>query len=127
MLFRSVSESRYPGWEVDTVFVAALLTILGYSVNDTIVVFDRIRENLPRINDSFDNVVNASVNQTVARSINTSMTTILVMLAILIFGGTTLRPFTFALVVGISLGTYSSIFIASPILVTWQRFSQRGK
>lgn len=119
--------ASFTGWEVDTVFIAALLTILGYSVNDTIVVFDRIRENLPRMSGQFDDVVNASVNQTLGRSINTSMTTILVMLAIFIFGGSTLRPFTFALVIGIGLGTYSSIFIASPILVTWNRLTQRQK
>lgn len=119
--------ASFTGWEVDTVFIAALLTILGYSVNDTIVVFDRIRENLPRMSGEFDEVVNASVNQTMGRSINTSMTTMLVMLAIFIFGGTTLRPFTFALVIGIFLGTYSSIFIASPILVTWNRLMQRQK
>lgn len=116
------------GWEVDTVFVAALLTVLGYSVNDTIIVFDRIRENLPRMDEPFEQVVNASVNQTLARSINTTFTTILVLAAIFVFGGETLRPFMFALIVGIGLGAYSSIFIASPLLVTWyNRTVARGK
>lgn len=108
------------GWEVDTVFIAALLTVLGYSVNDTIIVFDRVRENLPRMNESFEGIVNASVNQTMGRSINTTFTTLLVLFAILFFGGETLRPFMFALIVGIFLGAYSSIFIASPLLVTLQ-------
>lgn len=108
------------GWEVNTVFIAALLTVLGYSVNDTIIVFDRVRENLPTMNDSFENVVNASVNQTIGRSINTTFTTLLVLFAIFVFGGDTLRPFMFALLVGIFLGAYSSIFIASPLLVSWQ-------
>jgi preprotein translocase subunit SecF len=108
------------GWEVNTIFIAALLTVLGYSVNDTIIVFDRVRENLPRMNDTFENVINASVNQTMGRSINTTFTTLLVLFCIFLLGGDTLRPFMFALLVGIFLGAYSSIFIASPLLVSWQ-------
>ncbi len=119
--------AHFLGWELDTIFVAALLTILGYSIHDTIVVFDRVRENLPRLNEPFDEVVNTSINQTLARSINTSMTTVLVLSAILVFGGDTLRPFVFSLLVGIIIGTYSSIMIASPLLVTWNNRTLRAK
>ncbi|MFC1598878.1 protein translocase subunit SecF [Patescibacteria group bacterium] len=118
---------RYLGLEVNTPFVAALLTILGYSVNDTIVVFDRIRENLHKYEGEFEEIVNKSVNETITRSINTSLTTELVLLAILFFGGTTIRDFVLVLVVGILLGTYSSIFIASPLLVVWQKLDWRLK
>ncbi len=107
--------------EIGLPFVAAILTILGYSVNDTIVVFDRIRENLFRDNESFENIVNKSVNQTVTRSINTSLTTLLVLLAIFFFGGASIEYFVLTLVIGVALGTYSSIFIASPLLVFWQK------
>ena len=113
---------RYFGVEINTPFVAAILTVLGYSVNDTIVVFDRIRENLPISDDDFEDTVNRSVNQTVTRSINTSMTTMLVLISVLIFGGETIRSFVLALTIGIGIGTYSSIFLASPLLVVWERF-----
>jgi len=111
------------GIEVDTPFVAALLTTLGYSVNDTIVVFDRIRENLTKSlpNESFGSIAEKSVNETVARSFSTSFTAILTLLAILLFGGETIRFFVLALIVGIIAGTYSSIFIASPLLVWWEK------
>ncbi|PIZ53759.1 protein translocase subunit SecF, partial [Candidatus Uhrbacteria bacterium CG_4_10_14_0_2_um_filter_41_7] len=102
------------GYQVDTAFVAALLTILGYSINDTIVVFDRTRENLisNRHSDaSFGDIVNKSVQQSFARSINTSLTTLLVLLAIFFFGGETTKPFVLALIVGIVSGAYSSIFV----------------
>ena len=112
-------------YEVNTPFVAALLTILGYSVNDTIVVFDRIRENLPRSEENFENTINTSVNQTITRSINTSLTTLLVLLAIYIFGGVTIKSFVLALVIGVAAGTYSSIFIASPVLVVWQKLAKK--
>jgi len=118
---------RYLGLEVNTPFVAALLTILGYSVNDTIVVFDRIRENLHKYEGEFEEIVDKSVLETVTRSINTSFTTELVLLAILFFGGSTIRDFVLVLVVGILLGTYSSIFIASPLLVVWQKLDWRMK
>jgi len=118
---------RFLGLEVNTPFVAALLTILGYSVNDTIVVFDRIRENLHKFEGEFEEIVNKSVNETIIRSINTSLTTELVLLAILFFGGTTIRDFVLVLVIGILLGTYSSIFIASPLLVVWQKLDWRLK
>jgi preprotein translocase subunit SecF len=115
---------HYYGYQVDTAFIAAMLTIMGYSINDTIVVFDRTRENLTQArhrDESFGDVVNKSVNQTFARSINSSMTPLLAMLAVLIFGGESIRPFATALVFGIVAGTYSSIFIASPLLVAWNR------
>ncbi len=109
-------------WHVDvgTAFVAALLTILGYSVNDTIVIFDRVRENLIREGGNLADVVDRSVNQTFARSINTTLTTLLALCAILIFGGETTRLFVLALIIGIGVGAYSSIFIASPLLVVWE-------
>jgi len=111
------------GIEIDTAFVAALLTTLGYSVNDTIVVFDRIRENLTKSSseESFASVAEKSVNETLARSFSTSFTALLTLLAIMLFGGETIRYFILALIVGISAGTYSSIFIASPLLVWWER------
>ena len=112
--------------EIGIPFVAALLAILGYSVNDTIVVFDRTRENLIRSGaDDFENVVNKSVNETLIRSLNTSFTTLLVLATLYLFGGATIKYFVVALIVGISAGTYSSIFIASPLLVTWQKWSLR--
>lgn len=113
------------GMEVNTAFVAAILTVLGYSVNDTIVVFDRVRENLPKSEDDFENTVNTSVNQTIQRSINTSLTTLLVLLSVFFFGGATIKPFVLALTVGIFIGTYSSIFLASPVLVVWERFGRK--
>lgn len=113
------------GVEIDIPFVVALLTILGYSINDTIVVFDRIREKLIRRGrDSFAETVNRGVNETIMRSVNTSLTTLLVLLALFFFGGVTIHYFALALIVGIALGTYSSIFIASPLLVVWQERSR---
>jgi preprotein translocase subunit SecF len=114
---------RFAGVEVGLPFVAALLTILGYSVNDTIVVFDRIRENLSRLGRiEFEQIVNKSVNETLTRSINTSSTTLLVLLAVFLFGGATIKFFILALMIGIISGTYSSIFIASPLLVIWEKY-----
>ncbi|RJR32191.1 protein translocase subunit SecF [Candidatus Parcubacteria bacterium] len=104
--------------EITAPFIAAILTILGYSVNDTIVVFDRTRENLSRHTDEdFEFTVERSVNEVITRSINTSFTTLLALFAILLFGGSTIRDFSLALIIGISIGTYSSIFLASPLLV----------
>ena len=112
--------------EVDLPFVAALLTILGYSINDTIVIFDRIRENLGRVHKTdFAEVVNRSVNETMARSINTILTVQLCLIAIFLFGGTSIKNFTLALIVGIASGAYSSIFIASPLLVVWERWGKK--
>ncbi len=115
---------KFYGIEVNTPFVAALLTVLGYSVNDTIVVFDRIRENLPKSDEDFEDTVNISVNQTIRRSINTSLTTLLVLLSILFFGGESIRSFVLALSIGVFVGTYSSIFLASPILVVWEKLKK---
>lgn len=112
---------KFWGIEMDSSSVAAILTVLGYSVNDTIVVFDRLRENLPRSNDDFETTVNTSLNQTMVRSIYTSMTVILVLLAIVFFGGESIKGFAAVLAIGIFAGTYSSIFVASPILVIWEK------
>lgn len=110
------------GVEIDTLFVTALLTILGFSVHDTIVTFDRVRENLFKIhNQPFEEIVNRSVNETIIRSINTSLTSILTLLAVYIFGGESIRYFVLALILGFIVGTYSSIFIASPLLVWWNK------
>jgi preprotein translocase subunit SecF len=107
--------------EFDLQIIAALLTIIGYSLNDTIVIFDRIRENLQgRRRDDFATVVNTSVNQTLSRTLLTTGHTLLVVLAILFFGGEVLHDFAFALLIGMLAGTYSTVFIASPLLVYWQ-------
>ncbi|HEX3081814.1 MAG TPA: protein translocase subunit SecF [Candidatus Saccharimonadia bacterium] len=110
------------GVEIDALFVTAILTVIGFSVHDTIVVFDRIRENLRRDKGSFETVVNNSILETIARSINTSLTVILTLLALFLFGGQSIRMFVLALLIGIASGTYSSIFNASPLLVTWHNF-----
>ncbi len=110
-------------YQISLTVVAALLTLVGYSMNDTIVVFDRIRENLKLVRrESLTNVINLSVNQTLSRTILTSGLTFLTAISLFLFGGQVLHSFAFALVVGIIVGTYSSIFIASPILVFWQNF-----
>jgi len=117
---------HYYGVEVDTLFVTALLTVLGFSVHDTIVVFDRIRENLRNNGNknNFETIVGASVNQTISRSINTSLTVILVLLAIFFLGGESTKYFSLALLIGVAIGTYSSIFLASPLLVTLQKLKR---
>lgn len=114
------------GIEVDSLFVTALLTVLGFSVHDTIVVFDRIRENL-RVDagKSIEDVVNHSINQTIVRSLNTSLTVLFVLLSLVLFGGETIKIFALALFVGVFVGTYSSIFVASPTLVLWQRWRSK--
>ncbi|MDX2272133.1 MAG: protein translocase subunit SecF [Cyanobacteriota bacterium] len=111
------------GMEVDSLFMVALLTIIGFSVNDTVVIYDRIRENYRLISRKvkFADVVNLSLNQTFARSINTTLTTMLPLIAIVLLGGSTLKGFAIALLVGFGLGVYSSIFIASPMLVWWRQ------
>src|SRR3989338_2731625 len=107
--------------EVDVLFVTAALTVVGFSVHDTIVVFDRIRENLPKhLSRNFSEVANISVTQTLARSLNTSLAVVFVLLALLLFGGETIRWFTVALLAGIISGTYSSIFNATALLVLWE-------
>jgi len=115
------------GVEVDILFVTALLTILGFSVNDTIVVFDRTRENLAKSHHQgeFESIVNKSVNQTITRSIYTSLSTFMVLFAVFLFGGESIKYFVLALMIGIIVGTYSSIFLASPILVEWEHASRR--
>lgn len=106
--------------------IAALLTIIGYSLNDTIVVFDRIRENLKLIRkEKYADIINVSLNQTLSRTLLTSLTTFLVVFSLYLLGGEIIQDFAFALMVGIVVGTYSSIFVASPILVEWQARSSR--
>ena len=110
--------------EVNTMFLIALLTVIGYSVNDTIVVFDKIRENVLLYgNRPFTDVVNLSISETIGRSINTSFTLLITLLALLLFGGATIREFLFVLIIGVVAGTYSSIAIASQILVSWDQKS----
>ncbi|MBN2087863.1 protein translocase subunit SecF [Candidatus Peregrinibacteria bacterium] len=114
------------GFEVNTFFITALLTIMGFSVHDTIVVFDRIRENLKKQtrDDSFADIADISLNQTLTRSINTSLSTLFPLVALYVWGAESIRIFVFALIIGIFVGTYSSIFIASPLLTIWQ---ERGR
>ncbi len=117
----------FGGVEINSSFIPAFLTVLGFSVHDTIVVFDRIRENLTKFRGSFDEIVNKSLNETIVRSINTSFTVLLVLLAIFLFGGETIKTFALALFLGIAVGTYSSIFVASPLLVVWNDWDARRK
>lgn len=114
--------SYFFGFEIDSLFIVAILTILGYSVNDTIVIFDRIRENLKTSSHrlSFAEIVNQSLIQSITRSLNTSITLILVLLSLLILGGESIKPFVSLLLAGAIIGTYSSIFLAPPILIVWQ-------
>lgn len=118
---------HFLGVEVDTLFVTALLTVLGFSVHDTIVVFDRTRENLLKHRGqwTFDVIVGKSVRQTLSRSINTSFTTMLVLAALLVWGPVSTRYLSLALLLGIFFGTYSSIFIASPLLVSWSIWREK--
>lgn len=118
---------HFYGVTVDSLFITALLTVMGFSVHDTIVIFDRIRENLAKLKsvESYEDTVNRSVNETISRSINTSLTVLMVLLAILIFGGQTTYYFALTLIVGIIFGTYSSIFVASPLLVIWEQSMRR--
>ena len=111
--------------EINSSFVAIMLTVVGYSINDTIIIYDRIRENMKiKRHLPFDKLVNVSLNETLARSINTTLTTVLAILALLIFGGVTIRTFMIGLAVGISTGAYSSIFVCAMLIVTWRL---RGK
>lgn len=112
--------------EIDALFVTAMLTIIGFSVHDTIVVFDRIRENKARhLGEPFPAIVNHSILQTFGRSIMTSLTVIITLLALFLFGGAAISDFILALLLGIVTGTYSSIFVASPLLVDWQAWDDR--
>ncbi len=116
------------GVEVDALFVTAMLTVIGFSVHDTIVVFDRVRENKARhAGEPFAAIVNHSILQTFGRSINTSFTVVLTLVALLLFGGSAIRFFVLALLIGIVSGTYSSIFNASPLLVSWHEWEQRRR
>jgi preprotein translocase subunit SecF len=118
--------SHFKQIEIGLPFVAAFLTILGYSVNNSIVIFDRARENLLKSNwTDFDQVINQSINQSMTRCLNTALTTLLVLLAIFFLGGQSIKYFALALAIGITIGTYSSIFITSSLIVTWQRFRNR--
>jgi len=113
---------HFHNFEVGISFVAALLTVLGFSVHDTIVVFDRIRENLMKKNSLiFSEIVDLSLNQTLGRSINTVLTVLFTLMAIYAFGGESLKEFSLSLIIGVVSGAYSSIFIASPLLVSWQK------
>jgi preprotein translocase SecF subunit len=110
------------GWEADSLFLTAMLTVIGFSVQDTIVVFDRIRENIPRRkNEDFETVVNRSVLETLHRSLATQLNAIFVMVALLFFGGASIQQFIAVLLVGMVSGTYSSIFNAVPLLVAWEK------
>jgi preprotein translocase SecF subunit len=114
--------------EIDALFVTAMLTVIGFSVHDTIVVFDRVRENKARhAGEPFDAIVNHSVLQTFGRSIMTSLTVVLTLLALFLFGGSAISDFILALLIGIISGTYSSIFVASPLLVDWQLYDDRRR
>ncbi len=110
------------GVEVDSLFVTAILTVIGFSVHDTIVVYDRIRENLRRYNKPFEELVNESILETFARSLNTSLTVLVVLLAFFLFGGNSIKFFILALLLGIFSGTYSSIFNAAPLLVVYNNW-----
>lgn len=114
-------------WTVDSTFIAALLTVVGYSINDTIVVYDRIREKLQTRTkgQTYDALANEAINETLRRSLLTTLTTVVAIAALLVFGGATIKPFALALVIGITSGAYSSIFIASPIWTMWHNADDR--
>ena len=110
--------------EIDLTIIAAFLTIVGYSLNDTIVVFDRIRENVVKYaRESLDNIVNISLNSTLGRTVVTSFTTFIVVLSLYLFGGEVIKNFAFALIVGVFVGTYSSIYVASPVMMYFEKKS----
>jgi len=117
--------------EINQAFIAAVLTVIGYSLNDTVVVFDRIREYVGEHTKwAFNDTVNAALNSTLSRTLNTSLTTLIVLLAIFIFGGESIRGFMFALIVGVIVGTYSSVFIATPVMFDTQKgktITEEGK
>lgn len=119
----------FAGVQIDSLFVTATLTVLGFSVHDTIVVFDRIRENNKFYSNkaTYNEIVNASVNQTLTRSINTSVTTLITLLALYFFGGVTTKDFVLVMILGIAIGTYSSIFFASTLIALWSDMAQAKK
>jgi preprotein translocase subunit SecF len=115
------------GWEADTLFLSALLTVIGFSVQDTIVVYDRIRENIPKLRGQpFEDVVDHSITQTLHRSLATQLNAMFVMVAILLFGGATIKQFILVMFIGLASGTYSSIFNAVPLLVVWEKGELAG-
>jgi preprotein translocase subunit SecF len=115
------------GKEMSLAVVAAFLTLVGYSVNDTVVIFDRIRENVRnRISGDFETTINRSINQTLGRTIITSGLTWIVVFGLYLYGGPALNSFAFVLSVGVIVGTYSSIYVASPLLILWKRFAREG-
>lgn len=117
---------KFSNVQLNIPIVTALLTILGYTINDKVIVFDRVRENLLRSRgEDFENLVEQSLNQTLIRSLSTGFCTLLVLLAIFLFGGETLKYFSLVMITGIIVGTYSSLFLATPILVSWLKFRQR--
>jgi len=119
---------HFKGYEVDTLFVTAMLTIIGFSVHDTIVTFDRVREHLRQTPKAeFAGLVDKSVSETLGRSINTSLTVLLVLLAVYLFGGESIKQFNLVLIIGVIAGTYSSIFFACPLLVVWNNLARSGK
>ena len=114
------------GWEVDALFLTAILTVIGFSVQDVIVVFDRIRENIPRYKtEPFEKVVNRSILETIHRSLATQLNAMFVMIAVILFGGATIKPFIATMLVGMVSETYSAIFIAVPLLVVWEKAAAR--
>jgi preprotein translocase subunit SecF len=114
--------------EFTLAIIAALLTIIGYSLNDTIIVFDRIRENLRKYHKNpLEVILNRSINETLSRTILTSVTTLFVVVTLFIMGGGIIHDFAFALIVGVAVGTYSSIFVASPILLAWQAQAKKKR
>ncbi len=118
----------FAGLRIDSLFVTAMLTVIGYSVHDTIVVFDRIRENRQRyLGEPLEPIVNHSLVQTVGRSLTTSLTLIVTLVALMLFGGEAIRAFTFALLIGVIAGTYSSIFVATPLFLDWHLWADRRK
>lgn len=126
--FVAIMSHFFVWMEVDALFITALLTIMGFSVHDTIVIYDRLRENFIRNrHKSIEAVAEESVNQTMARSINTSLVTIIVLLALLLLGGTPIRHFVLILMFGIFIGTYSSIFVAAPLVVSWHKNLSSGR
>lgn len=120
---------HYAGYEVDTLFVTAILVVLGFSVHDTIVVFDRVRENLRHASagKNFASIVGESISQTFTRSINTSLTTLIALVVLYILGGSSTEHFSLVLIIGIAVGTYSSVFIGSPLLVTLESWGRKRK
>ena len=112
---------KFANLEVNAMFITGVLTVIGYSVNDTIVVFDRIRENVGKYqNIALPDIANISVRETIGRSLNTSITLLIVIAALLLFGGPTIQPLLLVLLVGVVVGTYSSIFVATLMLVSWE-------